>query len=178
MHNGGMTQAPDLSERGRRERRFWIGLATVFALGLASVLLVHAWSGHRRGDPDPGHRRINALRPVLTAVPVNVQVENRDIVNPKWDSCDGKQHGWNSATVDTQFTSSLSPTGVVAHVSDALHSKGWTYEPANSGGGAWYWHKTIEGSLASVQFLGGPDAQPSDWDLQASVDAATHALKC
>jgi hypothetical protein len=131
------------------------------------------------GDPDPGGRLMAAIRPVLSVIPAAAHVIRGDEVKPRWDSCDGVKstYGWTDVTVDAQFTAGDPPERMVAAMDHALRRLGWTADPG-SGGGAWYWHRTVSGGAkAAIQLLGGPDAQPSDWNLHATVQAAIHPVK-
>jgi hypothetical protein len=161
------------SAQRRREARFWVPFVLVIAIAVGIVLYVRQTD---HGDPDPGHKRIDALRPVLSSVPSGAHIEMRDVVNPKWDSCDGKHPGWDDATVDVEFTSALPLKTVVAHIGSSLSTLGW--RATSQSDGTWYWQKTIRGSQANVQLLGGPDTSSPDWDLQATVQAATHPIGC
>ncbi|WP_152627864.1 hypothetical protein [Streptacidiphilus neutrinimicus] len=134
------------------------------------------------GDPDPGHRLLRSIEPVLTAIPPGAHVTQRDTVEPRWDSCDGVRStfGWAPPTVDVAFDyagAAGSADRVVAHVRSAMQALGWTYDPAWSGRGQWQWRRAAPGGQAQAQLLGGADDRPSRWSLQASVPAATHPVK-
>ena len=96
-------------------------------VAVAVVASVMALAGCGRtpqpvGEPDPGHRRLDAIRPVLSVVPSVARVSLQQSVEPRWDSCDGVRstYGWDPATVDTQFTGGGSAPQVVAHIRTAM----------------------------------------------------------
>lgn len=130
------------------------------------------------GNPDPAHLRLDALRPVAQALPAGVQIVNRTIAEPKWDSCDGvsSTYGWDPVTVDVQFhTNGLPVDTIVDHVKARLRSQGWSYVASESGGGAWRWIRVLSGNVtATAQLLG---AVGEDFDLQANAEPATHPVK-
>lgn len=118
-------------------------------------------------------------RPVLSVVPIGAHVIRKEEVKPRWDSCDGVRstYGWGDVTVDAEFTASDTPDRTVKAIDQALRGLGWIAD-SGSGSGAWYWHRTVTGDRQAVaQLLGGPDSQPSDWSLQATVPPATHPSK-
>ena len=162
--------------RASREHKFWCVVVVVIGLIFGIGALVPWAMHHGRGDPDPGHRRLSALKPVLSALPSSAR-EVRTSASPAfWDSCDGEQHGWSGPTVDAQFVTSGAVAPVAAHIVAALHRLGWVGE-GDSMPGAWVLEKTIAHSNATVQLL-GPDDQTGDWDLQAEIPAVVHPLDC
>jgi hypothetical protein len=147
---------------------------------VAASYLVYFAVMPRHGDPDPGGRRMAAIRPVLSVVPAGLRVVDSEVVKPHWDSCDGQTHGWDPATVDVDFVDRGQSAGhIAAQIDASMAAMGWRYDHA-SGNGAWYWSKRLsDGAKATAQLLGGPDVRPpSPWDLQASVPAATHPIPC
>lgn len=130
------------------------------------------------GDPDPGHARLNALRPVAQALPDGVRILVRTIAEPTWDSCDGvsSTFGWDPVTVDVQFdANNLTVPAIVDHIRTQLRSQGWSYVSSESGGGAWNWIRVLAGNVtATVQLLGSAG---EDFDLQADAAPATHPVR-
>ena len=131
------------------------------------------------GDPDPGHRRMTALAPVLSVVPPGVRPSLRKKYAPNWDSCDSRPEsfGWDPVTVDVDWPYTGRPAEVVEHVKSAMASLGWTPDPA-SATGDWTWHLRLStGDRASAELLGGPGSQPPDWALEATAPPAVHPVK-
>ncbi|MET8137267.1 hypothetical protein ABZV24_36050 [Streptomyces sp. NPDC005251] len=146
---------------------------------VATVMALTGCSGTPSpvGDPDPGHRRLKAILPVLSAVPPRAHVTLKQSVKPQWDSCDGMRstYGWDPATVDVDFTGGGSALQVVAYVQTAMQGLGWTFDQVSIAQGVWAWHKKLtDGGQASAHLLGGPDAEPPDWTLQATAPPASH----
>ncbi|OIJ63978.1 hypothetical protein [Streptomyces mangrovisoli] len=132
------------------------------------------------GDPDPGHRRLKAIQPVLSVVPPGAHVTLKQSVAPRWDSCDGMKstYGWDPATVAVDFTGGGSARQVAAQVEAAMRRLGWTLDEGSLAQGEWTWHKKLtDGARASAHLLGGPHTQPPDWDLQATAPPVTHPSK-
>lgn len=156
-----------------------------FALAAAAVAVTVAGCGGPPspvGVPDPGHRRMAALTPVLSVIPAGAQVESRQKTEPVWDSCDGvtKTYGWDPVTVWVQFRGGGTPAEIVSHIESAMRRLGWTLYAAHSGHGSWLWHHPVPGGGHGhlfAQLLGGPDAEPHDWSLQATAPPATHPVK-
>jgi len=129
------------------------------------------------GNPDPGHRLLDAIRPVVKAVPGGATITRRTFDEPHWDSCDGVRstYGWDPATVDVGFTPhGLSDAEVFGHIKTALAAQGWTIDAGTSQDGAWYWSRQVEGRDASIQLLAGDGG--SDWDLQANAPPLAHPV--
>ncbi|MFJ5897615.1 hypothetical protein ACIQFZ_19485 [Streptomyces sp. NPDC093064] len=158
------------------ERRSAHGVMS--AAVVATVMALTGCSGTPRpvGDPDPGHRRLKAIQPVLSVVPPGAHVTQKDIVEPIWDSCDGirSTYGWNDATVAVDFTGGGSDLQVAEHIETAMRRLGWTLDQGSLAQGSWTWHKKLaDGSQASAQLLSGPP----DWNLQATAPPASHPSK-
>jgi hypothetical protein len=111
------------------------------------------------GDPDPGHRLLDALRPVAAVVPSGTTVSRRTFTEPRWDSCDGikSTYGWDDVTVGVGFVPiGLSDAATVNHIKDGLRSQGWTFDAKSSSDGAWYWDRQITADQnATIQLLAG-----------------------
>jgi hypothetical protein len=161
-----------------RRHAFALGTDAVIAVVVAALASCSG-TPQPTGDPDPGGQLMAAIRPVLAAIPNGTHVISREEVKPRWDSCDGVKstYGWNDVTVDAEFTANDPPEPTVAAIDQTLRRLGWTASPG-SGDGAWYWHRSaIGGAEAVTQLLAGPDVQPRDWSIQATVAAATHPIK-
>jgi hypothetical protein len=150
------------------------GCAIVGVLGLAC-----ACSGTPSpvGDPDPGHRSLSALEPVLSVIPAGARVIHEDRVEPRWDSCDGKQstYGWDPAVVDADFSTGAAPQQqVVAHVRAAMGRLGWAYDAKESGGGQWMWLRQVSGRTATTTLF-MPGNAPT-WSVDAEAPPATRPV--
>lgn len=163
-------------------RRPWRVSRRMAAAGLAVTAFagVITWSIASSADPDPGHHLMAAIAPVLAVVPDGAHIRLRQQYEPSWDSCDnGKPAGWDPVTVDIDFVGGGSPAKIIEQIRSSMRQLGWTYQPGDSGAGGWFWHRLIAShELATAQLLGGPDAQPHDWSLQASVPAAAQPIGC
>jgi hypothetical protein len=162
------------------ERRLAHGVMS--AAVVATVMALTGCSGTPRpvGDPDPGHRRLKAIYPVLSLVPPGAHVTLKQSVKPQWDSCDGirSTYGWDPATVDVDFTGGGSALQVVAYVQTAMRGLGWMFDQGSIAQGVWAWHKKLaDGGQASAQLLGGPNVEPPGWTLQATAPPASHPSK-
>ncbi|MGW4825757.1 hypothetical protein ACWEP4_44670 [Streptomyces sp. NPDC004227] len=160
------------------ERRLAYGVMS--AAVVATVMALTGCSGTPRpvGDPDPGHRRLKAIHPVLSVVPPGAHVTLKQSFEPQWDSCDGirSTYGWNEATVAVDFIGGGSELQVAAHIQTAMRDLGWTFDQGSIAQGEWTWHKKLaDGSQASAQLLG--PGEPPDWNLQATAPPATHPVK-
>jgi hypothetical protein len=158
-------------------------LGEVVAVFTAAAGIVAGCDGTPQptGDPDPGHRLMAAIKSVLSVIPSGAHVMRREKFEPRWDSCDGKRstYGWDPVTVDADFIGGGAPAQIVGHIKSSMQSLGWVSDPSHSGGGQWFWHRKVASDeLATAQLLGGPDAQPHDWSLQAEVPAAVHRVGC
>lgn len=132
------------------------------------------------GDPDPGHRRLKAIHPVLSVVPPGAHVTLKQSVEPHWDSCDGikSTYGWDDATVAVDFTGGGSATQVTARIRTSMRNLGWTIDQGSVDQGEFRWHKKLDhGARASAVLIGGPGSQPPGWSLQATAPPATHPSK-
>lgn len=131
------------------------------------------------GDPDPGHRSLSALEPVLSVIPAGARVIHEDRVEPRWDSCDGQRstYGWDPAVVDADFgTGATSQQQVVAHVSAAMGRLAWAYDAKDSGGGQWVWSRQGSGRTATTTLL-SPDVLGAPmWSLDAEAPPAAHPV--
>ena len=167
---------------GRRSRRADVLLtAGVVVVLVLSIVIFRAWRSTRPptpvGNPDPGHRLLNTIRTVATAVPVGARVLRSSFDEPHWDSCDGirSSYGWDPATVDIGFLPHRqSDTEVFSHISAALVAQGWSFDTKSPAGGAWYWNRQIDGEHAWIQLLAGGGVDAREWDLQANAEPVTH----
>ncbi|WP_037607779.1 hypothetical protein [Streptacidiphilus rugosus] len=150
-------------------------VAAVVAMGVAGLSGCAARSGPEPvGDPDPGHRLLAAVQPVLSVVPPGAQVAMKQSVEPYWDSCDGVEstYGWDPVTVLVTFGGGGSADQVADHVRTAMQNLGWEADegPVGPGGS---WHKSLPGGgMASAQLTHGPGDSPPDWMLQATAPPA------
>ena len=168
--------------RARRVRRAVVFLASILVIAtlvVAAVIIVrlHEPPGPV-GNPDPGHRLMAAIEPVLSVVPAGAVLSMKQANEPQWDSCDGRRstYGWDPVTVIAVFTGGGAPTQVVAHVDAGLRAMGWG-RYTHPGDGEWYWTRAlIGGSTATADLLGGPGADPPGWSLQVTAPAATHPV--
>ena len=74
-------------------------------LGLAIVIVIAVFNagsvfGLATGG-DPGGRILGELKPAALAVPDDAKIRYRHDVEPKWDSCDGRQgtFGWDDVVL-------------------------------------------------------------------------------
>jgi len=132
------------------------------------------------GDPDPGHRLLKAIRPVLSDVPKGAHVTNKSSDEPRWDSCDGMKstYGWNEVTADAQFTGVGSQAQVLAHVRSRMRALGWTYDASLSDGDSWSWEKLLPGSkrAARTDLDVSHDSRAPRWNLVVQAPPATHEV--
>ena len=110
-----------------------VAALTVAAAFLVIVLIVH--KGH--GNPDPGGRRLTALRAVAAALPPDARVLVRNEGEPQWDSCDGRAgtFGWNEVEVDFEFTTNAAAGSMLAAAARTLTRLGWTVSQYTGLGG-------------------------------------------
>jgi hypothetical protein len=159
-----------------------LGRLAGFCCTIVSVLaLVCACSGTPSpvGDPDPGHRSLAALVSVLSVIPLGAHVTQEDKVEPRWDSCDGRQstYGWDPVYADAEFgTGALSAQQVVAHVHARMTRLGWAYSATDSRDGQWLWLRQVGGQTATMTLQSEMDADPRIWSLRAQVPPATHPV--
>jgi hypothetical protein len=128
------------------------------------------------GDPDPGHRSLSALVPVLSVIPRGAHVTQEDKAEPRWDSCDGRQstYGWDPAYADAEFsTGALSPQQMLAHVRAAMARLGWAYSATDSRDGQWLWLRQTGGQTATTTLQSGMDGDQRTWSLRAQAPPAT-----
>lgn len=128
------------------------------------------------GDPDPGHRSLSALEPVLSLIPAGAHVIYENRVEPRWDSCDGRQstYGWDPAVVNAGFsTGATSRQQVVAHVRAAMGRLAWAYDAKESGGDQWWWSRQVSGRTATATLQSDMYGDPRMWSLDAEAPPAT-----
>lgn len=131
------------------------------------------------GDPDPGHLSMSALEQVLSAIPADAQVIYENRVEPRWDSCDGRQstYGWDPAVVNARFkVGTASEQQVVAGVRTVLGKLDWTYDRSGSRGGQWLWLRQVSGRTASATLQSGVPGDPHAWSLYAQAPPAVHPV--
>jgi len=60
-------------------------------------------------------------------------------VEPKWDSCDGRQatFGWDNVILQIHFESRTPTIALVEHADGTLHRLGWSHEYDRSGQVGW-----------------------------------------
>jgi hypothetical protein len=156
-------------------------LAGVGCAIVSMLALVCACSGKPSpvGDPDPGHRSLATLVSVLSVIPRGAHVTQEDKVEPRWDSCDGRQstYGWDPVYADAEFsTSALSPQQVIAHVRAAMTRLAWAYSATDSRDGQWLWLRQVGGQTATMTLQSDMDGDPRMWSLRAQAPPATHPV--
>src|SRR5690242_9534732 len=74
------------------------------------------------GKPDPGHRLMQQIAPVLGAAPSAAHVTFRQKTEPIWDSCDGQAstYGWDPVTVTLEFRGGGSRGAIVSQTRVAM----------------------------------------------------------
>lgn len=163
--------------RRRLPQAAWLLVVVLALTGLTVGLRVLAASGapRPRGNPDPGHRRLAALKPVLGAIPASAHVTTKNVAVPQWDSCDGIRatYGWDDVTVDADFTAAGSVASVVADVDARLRALGWAAQPGASGD-VQYWQRTIVPGVVAVARLFPPTYDL--WSIDASAPPAVHSI--
>lgn len=119
------------------------------------------------GDPDPGHRAMSALAPVLSAVPAGAVVSQKARVDSRWDSCDGQSstYGWDPITVQAMFMTGETDDQVTAHVSAVMSRLGWTAAPETEG----IWHRLAAGRHLTATLQSDPTG---GWTLFATAPPA------
>ena len=157
----------------RRNLLLTVGVVIVIA-GVVTTLAVGGFWSARRGNPDPGGRRLKALSSVSIALPKNAQVHLRTVAEPHWDSCDGRKgtFGWSDVGVYYQFTTNEGESELVKTAASILTSHGWhVTQQTNAGGpyltGRKFLDKTIPLQVTlspGYQVAGGPI---SYWDISA-----------
>jgi hypothetical protein len=154
------------------------GRLTGVSCAIAGLLaLVCACSGTASpvGDPDPGRRSLSALASVLSVIPRGADVTQEDKVEPRWDSCDGRQstYGWDPAYADAEFsTGALSAQQVISHVRAAMARLGWAYSATDSRDGQWLWWRQVGGQTATANLQSDTDGAPRTWSLRAQAPPA------
>ena len=128
------------------------------------------------GDPDPGHQRLTALKPVLTAIPPNATVQYKLVSEPKWDSCDGRRStfGWNDLSVDAAFTTASTVSSVWSAIRNAMASLGWASansQPSGDPPGLSWTRVLPGGATAEANLTARPD-NPRGWTLHAEAPPA------
>jgi len=129
------------------------------------------------GDPDPGHRRMAEIAPVLSVLPPGVQPIRRDKYEPVWDSCDAMPgtFGWDPVTVEVDWRYTGHDAHVLAHVSAVMKSLGWT--PDHRTAADLSWHRELStGGYATADLLGGASSRPPSWVMEALATAANHPI--
>jgi hypothetical protein len=156
-------------------------LAGVCCAIVSVLALVCACSGTPSpvGDPDPGHRSLAAVVSVLSIIPPGANVTQEDQVEPRWDSCDGRQstYGWDPVYADAEFSiGALSAQQVVAHVRAGMARLGWAYSATDSRDGQWLWLRQVGGQTATMTLQSDMYAGQRMWSLRAQMPPATHPV--
>jgi hypothetical protein len=160
----------------------------VVAGGGAAVLALRTTSGSRGGDP--GGRLLDALRPVMSAVPagtVEVSTGAHDSAySPKCPDNRGGRSGWSPVVVWTAFRSSKPSSAVITEVDGHLAAQGWRPTPSmwdrNAGQlqPAAEWGRTVTpGQTATAviyQFPEGSGSATGSWYLGAQAKPPGFAL--
>ncbi len=159
-----------------------VARGALVAAALAALMTTAGCTPKPVGNPDPGHRLLNAIRPVPTAVPKGLHVTRSRSYKPRWDSCDGikSTYGWDDITVETDFTGGTKKQ-VVAQVGAGMRALGWVPDPDRTGDGSWDWEKTLPGGGEATAELStlddaGPPTAPIDWSLDGNAPPATHPV--
>ena len=178
-----MQRVTELIRRPRPARMYLLTMCVVAFVAVAVVVAIrvanHWGPPSPVGDPDPGHQRLAALRPIEHALPAEVAKVDAHEYEPQWDSCDGQRstYGWDDATITMTFDSNgIAATTILTHIKHSLRADGWTFLPWQ--GGAWYWTRVLApGVHAQIQLLGGPGTEPPNpWSLVATASPATHPV--
>jgi hypothetical protein len=122
---------------------------------------------------------LSALVSVLSVIPRGAHVTQEDKLEPRWDSCDGRQstYGWDPVYADAQFSAgALSPQQVIAHVRAGMARLAWSYSATDSRDGQWLWLRRVGGQIATAMLQSGADGNPRTWSLRAQAPPATHPV--
>jgi hypothetical protein len=143
-------------------------------LGLAIVIVIAVFNagsvfGLATGG-DPGGRILGELKPAALAVPDDAKIRYRHDVEPKWDSCDGRQgtFGWDDVVLQIHFSSASASEAVSKHVDVTLRGLGWV---ANYNNGMQLgWTKVLANkTTAHAQLSGDQPIDPGTWTLFVSA---------
>jgi hypothetical protein len=132
---------------------------------------------------DPGGRVLRQLQPAAQALPSDAHVIYRYDLEPKWDSCDGRQgtFGWDDVIVQIHFDSRTPTTALFEHADETLHRLGWSQKYDNGSQVGWT-KQLINGSVANAQLSNAvPDqgGTTQKWDLYVGAPPiGTRASGC
>lgn len=150
-------------------------------IGLIVVLNAAACSTapRPRGTPDPGHKILDELTPVLSLIPSDSAVQYKHAVSPTWDSCDGARstYGWTDVQVDAGFTTTSVPAVVLARARKMMSALGWREQPAagTAAREGLVWLRVLDGGTTARAVL-NPPGDPAQWSLSASAQPATRPV--
>ena len=133
-----------------------------------------------QGDPDPGNRILDGLRPVLAAMPHDASVRYRHVNPPRWDSCDGQAStfGWDDVSVDAAFTTRAPAATVLDEFDTDLNRLGWhlVLDPAPLRFGDRTWTRRLPGGATARAVLNVPSDGGPYWELYAGAPPALHPV--
>jgi hypothetical protein len=154
-------------------------LAVVVAITLSAACTNPSKSQHPGGDI--GRHLLNALTPVVAAVPQDAHVAYVKKDEPVWESCDGRAgtFGWGDVDVQVSFTSPLAPSAVFAYADNALAKEAWTRvslgEPDGPGLRS-TWTKVIPPAAEPVKVVLSNNTPYRDWVLLATATPIGHPV--
>jgi hypothetical protein len=141
-------------------------LIAIGLLVLASLVVLWILFGP---SGDPGGQVLHQLQPAAQALPSDARVMYRYDLEPKWDSCDGRQgtFGWDDVILDIHFKSKTPATAVFGHADETFHRLGWSRE-YDTGEQVGWTRRLVSGSVARAQLSKAvPDqgGTTQEWDL-------------
>jgi hypothetical protein len=118
---------------------------------------------------DPGGRVLHQLQPAAQAIPSDAHVIYRYDLEPKWDSCDGRQgtFGWDNVIVQIHFESRTPTIALVGNADKTLRRLGWSQQYYTNGQAGWR-KQLANGSVANAQLsnvVPGQGGLAQTWDL-------------
>ena len=141
-------------------------LAGALVVTAGSLVAVAAFAVLRAPSGHPGGRVLHQLQPAVAALPDGARVSYRHDVEPRWDSCDGRQgtFGWGDATVQVRFTSNWSASALLAHADRVLRGLGWAPALRDATGAPVAWTKALDRGTTARATL---ERSPADaaWTL-------------
>lgn len=146
--------------------------------GILALICACSGTSSPDGDPDPGHRSLATLEPVLSVIPEGAHVMYERRVDSHWDSCNGASstYGWDPVTVNAEFTVGTAFPQVVSRARAAMGKLGWTYDTKNSSNYSWVWSRQVSGRTAATTLEIDKSVNPPKWSLDAVAPPAVHPV--
>lgn len=164
--------------RSRGWQVLGVGVVSAFAF----VAVGTGCSASTHGNPDPGGRILDSLKPVTKVIPATAHIESQEAVEPYWDSCDGRSgsFGWSNVTLDAKFNTDEPANQLLDDADRTLSAAGWTRTSSVRSAIAQseQWVRTVAGRSLTAALGSASDGKSTYWYLEASGSPDGKKVAC